>query len=223
MGRPYPPGRPGFYRSFLSGAWNRDAMTTFLPHFLPQPPIMVIGAGPWAGAYLLRMCLAAPRAICFGRFARGEPLPLAAGDYLYIGSAQGRARHAPLLRRINRHLLRCAPGTAQRLYPIWQAFLTEQKLRLPAPPKRLHWHIDYLLDQPVCDVTQVLLMPSSHPVEHRLTEVLEAVPGVRPVAPGLGASDHPGHTHLLHWQGTGDGWDRLLADLPSLASSAGAA
>ncbi|MCC6166608.1 MAG: hypothetical protein IT329_05210, partial [Caldilineaceae bacterium] len=64
--------------------------------FLPQPPIMVIGAGPGAGAYLLHMRLAAARAICFGRFARGEPLPLAAGDYLYIGSAQGEAHHAPL-------------------------------------------------------------------------------------------------------------------------------
>lgn len=191
--------------------------------FLPQPPIMVIGAGPGAGAYLLHMRLAAARAICFGRFARGEPLPLAAGDYLYIGSAQGEAHHAPLLRRINRHLLRRAPGAAQRLYPAWQAFLTEQKLRLPTPPKRLHWHVDYLLDQPVCDVIQVLLMPSSRPIEHRLTEYIEAVPGAWPVAPGLGASDHPGHTHLLHWQGTPGDWNRLLADLPSLASIEGAA
>lgn len=185
-----------------------------------QPPIVVMGAGPWAGAYLLTLTLSAACAVRFGRFAQGKPLPLAPGVYVYIGSAQGAAQRMPLLRRIHRHLIRTAPRPPQRIVADWQAFLTQQKLCLPAPsPKRLRWHIDYLLEEPACEVVQVTLIPSSHAIEQRLTEVLETLPGMQPAAPGLGASDHPGHTHLLQWQGTQTAWDNWQHALPSTVTS----
>lgn len=182
----------------------------------PDSPILVIGTGAWSGAYMLKLALAAGLRLRFGRFAGGRPIPLTAGDYLYVGSAQGPGRHAPLIKRVSRHLQRTAPRPPQQLWGQWQEFVRQQGIPLAVPaPKRLHWHIDYLLDEPVCDVTQVILLPSPSPIEQRLAEELEAMPAVQPAAPGLGATDHPRHTHLLRWQGTQAGWHRLLDDLVS--------
>lgn len=182
----------------------------------PDSPILVIGAGAWSGAYLLKIALSTGLRLRFGRFAGGKPVSLAAGDYLYVGSAQGPARNAPLIKRVNRHLLRTAPRPPQRLWDQWQAFVSRQGIRLAAPsPKRLHWHIDYLIDELVCEVDQVILLPSALPIEQRLAEQLEAMPAMQPAAPGLGATDHPRHTHLLRWEGSQAGWHRLLEDLSS--------
>lgn len=182
----------------------------------PDSPILVIGAGAWSGAYLLRIVLSAGLRLRFGRFAGGRPIPLAAGDYLYIGSAQGAERHAPLIKRVTRHLQRTAQRPPQRLWDQWQAFVSRQGIHLAAPaPKRLHWHIDYLLDELVCDVAQIILLPSPLPIEQPVAEQIEAMPAVQPAAPGLGATDHPRHTHLLRWEGTQADWHRLLADLAS--------
>jgi Uri superfamily endonuclease len=71
---------------------------------------------------------------------------------------------------------------------------------LPARPpavKRLHWHIDYLLDEPGVALAGVWAWRTAESLEGALAGWLAAQPGVVPLAAGLGASDDRGRTHLL--------------------------
>ena len=184
-----------------------------------QSPIVVLGSGPWAGAYLLKINLVTALSVRFGSFMRGAPLALAPGHLVYVGSAQGRG--APLLARVRRHLTRTASQPPQPLWPEWQAFLARQNVRLgKQSAKRLRWHIDYLLDDPAAQITQVVLLPASQPIEQPLAAHLEAMACTTAPVTGLGASDHPGHTHLLGWHGSTEDWQSLLATLSVLAEKA---
>lgn len=177
--------------------------------------IVVIGTGPWAGAYLLRIEVSAALCVRFGRFANQEALTLLPGAYLYVGSAQG-SRGAPLLNRVARHLRRTPSRPPQFCWEDWIAFLAGQNVSLQPPsPKHLHWHIDFLLDEPAAQVKQVILIPSPRAIEQPLAQYIEGLTCTAPPAVGLGASDHPGHTHLLRWQGTQTEWVSLLDDLPA--------
>lgn len=171
----------------------------------------------YGGVYVLHVRLAAPRAVVFGRFHGGQPISLPAGDYLYVGSALGG-----LVGRLLRHATRSSVRS-----PALQRALGRQKERAKAldyepkaPPhairdelaarlaaaglparlpavKRLHWHIDYLLDEPDAELIGVWAWRTAEPLEHALADWLAAQPGVVPLAAGLGASDDPGRTHLL--------------------------
>jgi Uri superfamily endonuclease len=66
-----------------------------------------------------------------------------------------------------------------------------------APPRRLRWHIDYLLDERDAELIGVWGWRTAEPLESTLAGWLAAQPGVVPLAAGLGASDDPGRTHLL--------------------------
>ncbi len=187
----------------------------------PQLPITVIGAGPWSGAYLLKIEVTAALAVSFGRFAQGRPVCVAPGSYLYIGSARSNNDlAAPLLARVTRHLQRTPPRPPQRLWAEWQVFVAQHQAhtRTP-PPKRLHWHIDFLLDKRSAHVVQIVLIPAAQPMERWLAESMEALDCTAPLAPGLGASDHRGHTHLMRWQGTDAAWAAMRQDLAALAAA----
>jgi len=66
--------------------------------------------------------------------------------------------------------------------------------------KKLHWHIDYLLDSlPAGSVVQVWAFPNPGPSEHDLINALLNLPGCNPVANGFGSSDcrQGCNTHLV--------------------------
>ena len=177
-------------------------------------PIIDIGSGPAAGIYLLRIVAQAAQSIVFGRFRHGQPIVVQSGQYLYIGSALD-ARGAPsLAHRVLRHLTRTNGQPPQLLRDQLAAYFAIQ----PPKEKRLRWHIDYLLDhaqvhvdanRDVAHYAPAIISP----VKRRSRDHLNQLPFCHPVAPGLGASDHPGSTHLLTWCGTHDQWRQTLARL----------
>jgi Uri superfamily endonuclease len=164
------------------------------------------------GTYLLWLTVAAPVAVVFGRFQGGQPVLVPAGNALYVGSAMGG-----LAARLLRHATRCA-GPPQ---PIRAAMLAEfPALGLtngrchPPSGKKLHWHIDYLVEETAVTLTHVLLIRRPQRLEETLAHCLAAQPQTFLIAPGLGASDaHRGGAHLL---GVNEG--SLEAVLPCLRS-----
>ncbi len=187
----------------------------------PEVPSAIwVGARilPW-GAYVLRIALGEDVKVVFGRFRGGAPIPLPAGDYLYVGSAMGK-------RRVLRHA--CRSGQAPP-HPIWMSLQRSlrrdlQEAGFPTefhrlPPKRCFWHIDYLLDRPEAELVQVFLVGSEQRLEASLARSLVADPHTRVVAAGLGARDSGQATHLL-WVEADEAWWRALASqLAALAQA----
>lgn len=169
--------------------------------------IKILGEDGPGGVYLLRIHLAKAVNLAFGRFRGGEKLLLEAGEYLYIGSAHGRRGAGTLANRLLRHATRSEPLPPHQIRRHLYSALVDQGLsgKLPTQ-KTLRWHIDYLLDLPESEVISVIAMRTTRKLEKSLAARLEADPATHPVAPGLGASDHPGHSHLLHFNGDKDWW-----------------
>ncbi len=171
-----------------------------------QGPVHVIRCrdaipGVWSGGYVLRVVMTADASFAFGRFRGGEELRLLAGEYAYVGSAVG-AGGAPLAARLIRHATRTGPRPAHAIRDRINAALGGCQREDAARPKReggkkLHWHVDYLLDRPEAEIAGVVALVSARRVELELCRLLEEDPALRPVAPGLGASDHAGGTHLF--------------------------
>lgn len=171
-------------------------------------PISIIGGESLSGTYLLRLRVEREIAVRFGRFRPAQPAVMVpAGDCLYVGSA---------MRGLGARLLRHAGRTdASTLQPI-QAEMAEVLMAAglvkgtrPFPPKRLHWHIDYLLERPEVELTHVIALRSSLRLETAVADWLVQDPAVFIIAPGLGARDDPGRTHLLGVQAAEDWWQRL--------------
>ncbi len=106
-----------------------------------------------------------------------------------------------LASRVLRHALRSGDGVAHGLY---EPLLAEiRKVGLvsdcfhPSAQKKLHWHIDYLLDETAVLLTHTILIRSQERLEASLGAWLLAQPETCVLVPGLGASDVKGHTHLL--------------------------
>ncbi len=156
------------------------------------------------GVYVLRIRVAEPLALSFGRFRGGRPVAVAAGDYLYVGSALGRRGAGSPAGRLLRHTTRSGdrPPHALRaalLDALRAAGLAAPDL-LPPSGKRLHWHIDYLLDETAAELTGVSLIRTATRLESELAHRLAEQPGVAPLAAGLGAADLSGETHLFACQ-----------------------
>jgi Uri superfamily endonuclease len=158
----------------------------------------------------------------FGSFRGGELLQVERGTHAYVGSAMGRNGSASLTRRLLRHATRSAGKPAHPIRDeLLDAFRRHSQnsacsLTLPAG-KRLHWHVDYLLDQPTVDLTDVLAVRCTARLETALADLLLADPNVRPVALGLGASDAPGKTHLLKTPANAQWWHALASRVFLLA------
>lgn len=159
--------------------------------------VLDLRGGPQAtGVYLLHIRLAQSGAIRFGRFRGGQPVAVAAGDWLYVGSAMG-AGATSLAGRLLRHATRCPPAPPHECRDALCKSLAAAGLASALPAhKRRHWHIDYLLDEPAAELVHVWAARSEVRLEAALAEWLSAQPRCRPAAAGLGATDHPGHTHL---------------------------
>ncbi len=159
------------------------------------------GAASQGGTYLLRLRVRQPLRVKFGRFQQGRPIAVPPGDYLYIGSALAQKGASSLARRLLRHASRSGSRPS---HPI-QATLLRQFAILelgPAslqPPvsKKLHWHIDFLLDEAAVELTAVYLMRFTMPLEAPLARWLAQLPTTALLVAGLGGTDDPGGTHLL--------------------------
>ena len=162
----------------------------------------------WGGSYVLRLQVHTDLSVSFGRFRGGEPIAVPVGSYVYVGSA---------LRGLGTRLLRHAArseSAPQAIYPLLHRQLQVWGALSPGwQPRRktVRWHVDYLLQETAVSLTHVLALRSQRPLETQVARLLLADAAIRPLAPGLGASDDPGQTHLLRIPDGLDCWHRLSA------------
>lgn len=179
--------------------------------------ITFLGDQCYTGAYVLWIRVATGLRLAFGRFQGGRPVNVPAGAYAYVGSAMGRRGAPALAGRLLRHATRTSdkPPQAIRAAMLDQfaaAGLATGTLRPPAT-KRLHWHIDYLLDEMAVVIEEVTVVRTAARVESRLARGLAAAQGSAPLAPGLGASDMPGETYLLRLPDESLDWRGRVASI----------
>ena len=134
------------------------------------------------------MDVAEPITVSFGRFRGGEEIRLATGAYLYVGSAMG-GMASRLLRHASRRDVR-------HPHPIMPALTAHFGRTAATTPKKLHWHIDYLLEKTAVSLTRAFLIYSSHRWENEAAAFLQSANQCEPIAPKLGASDGYG-SHLF--------------------------
>ena len=150
------------------------------------------------GVYLLEIALSQTVTLTFGRFQQGRHFTLPASHYLYVGSALGQRGATTLAGRLLRHATRTVDQPPHVIRPALQYALQQVGLAAKLPrQKRCHWHVDYLLDQPAAQLTQIYALRTAQPLEATMAAQLAADPATRLVAAGLGASDHPNATHLF--------------------------
>jgi len=164
-------------------------------------PVTFWGNDSQRGTYLLWMRAREETVVSFGRFRGGLPVTIAAGRYVYVGSAMGRSGATALAGRLLRHATRAGgqPPHAIRDAMV-KSFATVGLGNPPLRPpslKRLHWHVDYLLDEPAVALERVAVIRAEARLESVLARQLAALPGASPLLIGLGAGDAPGETHLL--------------------------
>lgn len=183
---------------------------------MPKTPVAILGADDLGGVYLLRIRLARGARLRFGRFQGGRPVSLAAGEYIYVGSALARPGAAALARRLLRHATR-ASGGSHPVRPVLLQALRDAGLASAAirPPmtKRLHWHVDYLLEHRAATLVGVVALRTSVAREDDLAALLAAESKARMVARGLGASDAAGPTHLFGVPADTTWWTGLIDQL----------
>lgn len=161
-----------------------------------------------AGTYLLHVELGQPTQIIFGKFQEGRVWEMPAGSYVYVGSALGDRGAMTLPRRLMRHASRSASRPPHPIRAeLAQAFANVGLARLAQPPqraKRLYWHVDYLLDDVAANLADVAVIGDGWRRESEWAQWLAAQPSLHLIAPGLGARDLPGETHL--WRLPEAGW-----------------
>lgn len=158
----------------------------------PALPVIVLGPGGASGSYLLRIRVAEPVEVVFGRFNQAQPVAIPSGDVIYVGSALGGRLGSRLMRHATR-----SDGSGQAIRPKLHAALRSCDIRARVPSgKRRHWHIDYLLDHPQASLAGVYAIRDPRRLESHLAAWLDVEPHTRPLAPGLGGTD-TGATHLF--------------------------
>jgi Uri superfamily endonuclease len=170
------------------------------------------------GSYLLLIDLSAPVQVSFGRFMGGREIPLDRGCYLYVGSALGsRPGSFPLASRLLRHASRSGerPPHALRERLVQQLESSGFEPKRGISCKRLHWHIDYLLDIPEAELAHIVMVMGPSRLEHPLAELVASTPGASPVAERLGAQDAAAGTHLFRIDNPAELLERLKAGIES--------
>lgn len=180
-------------------------------------PVLIWGEDVASGAYVLRIGVERPLHVRFGRYHGGRAVAVPAGRFVYVGSAMGRKGSTTLARRLLRHATRSGARPPHGIRDILlgrlrETGLAEAGVRPPAT-KRLHWHVDYLLDEGAARLEAVLAIRSLQRGEERLAELVRRSPHTAALAPGLGAADAPGDTHLLRLKGDEEAWRDLLRTL----------
>lgn len=186
----------------------------------------ILGEKEKQGTYLLFIELHEPASIAFGSFRKGRPLFLPAGSYLYLGSALGRRPGAePLARRLMRHASRSGGRRPQTILNELFKLLLKHSLAgqatLPPIEKKLHWHIDYLLDLPDTSIFHIVILRSPEKLEPSLAAWLESCPETTVPAARLGAQDTRNSTHLLLCHNPEKLLVRLRSSLPDMLQISG--
>lgn len=174
-------------------------------------PVMIAGDESLGGVYVLRLRLARAVAVHFGRYRQEEPVLVPAGECLYVGSAM-----RGLGVRLLRHAGRTDANRPQSIRVKMAELFVEAGLmqgQRPFLPKRLHWHIDYLLERPEVTLTHVIALRTAVRLETAVAHWLLDEPVTFVFAPGLGARDDPGGTHLLGVRAAESWWARLPQQL----------
>ncbi|NTW53733.1 MAG: DUF123 domain-containing protein [Chlorobaculum sp.] len=183
----------------------------------------IFGQNSRQGSYILSIRLDTGIEVSFGKFRNGAAIELEPGNYLYVGSALGGAKgRFPLASRLLRHASRSDSKPAHAIRSALLDLFVSWGYRQPSAQrdKKLHWHIDYLLDCKEAEIGHVFLFPGASRLEPQLAELLAATPGASPIADRLGAQDATSGTHLLRidelakvverleaWWGTRKEWD----------------
>jgi Uri superfamily endonuclease len=158
------------------------------------------------GTYVLRFHVRSALEVAFGRFRAGRPVAVPAGPGLYIGSAMGQRGASTLANRLLRHATR----TDGSVHPVHAELVAAYALPATPRPKRLGWHIDYLLDRPEVQLVAVLACHGASALEYTWADALNASPHAIVLAPGLGATDHRQASHILGWRADDAAWRALL-------------
>ncbi len=140
-----------------------------------------------------------------------------AGYYVYIGSAMGRKGSSSIQNRLIRHATR-RNGKHQGILGLLrkQLFISTQ-LKSPTIPaqysKKLHWHIDFFLENHNTSIKKIYVIFTSQPLEEKLSLFLNSHNAFAPIEKGLGASDmkYP-LTNLLHANSALEKIDRIIMD-----------
>lgn len=168
--------------------------------------------GP-GGVYLLRIQVAKNASIRFGRYRVGGLVEVRAGEYVYVGSAQGQRGSTTVASRLLRHTARTASKPPHLIQSVLADRLQSEGLEGAKPKgKSMHWHVDYLLDLETVEISHVIAFCSKAKIEARLAAMIEAMPETIVFAPGLGASDQTVSTHLLRVEADEKWWNNV-ADL----------
>ena len=177
--------------------------------------VMLLGDNVPCGTYVLRLNVHTTRQVIFGRFNQGKPVTIAAGDWVYVGSAMGQRGSASLARRLIRHATRTGDRPPHALHPVLiNAFGSDSP---STRQKTLRWHIDYLQECLEVNLTHVIAIRSITRLEAKVAAMVAQ--HARVIEPGLGASDAPGQTHLLRLTAGDTGWDTLVSSLQTWFSS----
>ncbi|MEI7825678.1 MAG: DUF123 domain-containing protein [Chlorobiaceae bacterium] len=175
------------------------------------------------GSYILLIRVSRPFELAFGKFQQGKLFTIPEGDYIYIGSALGGGkRGAPLVRRLLRHASRSgnlaphAIRTAMTTLFQTKDFMETDAIELSE--KKLHWHIDYLLEHQEAEIDHIIIIRNPLRLEKKLSELLEPLPETFPIAPGLGAQDSRNSTHLLRLTNRARIFEVLRKEIPGMTT-----
>ena len=174
----------------------------------------IFGQNSRQGSYVLLIALERDIEVAFGKFRKGEPIELEPGNYLYVGSALGGAKgRFPLASRLLRHASRSGGQPAHAIRSALLDLFMSWEYRQPGSQgtKKLHWHIDYLLDRPEAEIAHVFIFPGEERLEPQLAELLAAMPETAPIADRLGAQDAASGTHLFSIDDVANLVERLKA------------
>jgi Uri superfamily endonuclease len=160
----------------------------------------IFGQNSRQGSYILLIWLDKPIRVSFGKFRKGAMLELQPGHYLYVGSALGEKKGGfPLASRLLRHASRSGDQPAHAIRSTLLDLFLSWGYRPPVRQsgKKLHWHIDYLLDREEAEIAHVFIFPGTERREPQLAELLTTMPETSPIADRLGAQDAASGTHLF--------------------------
>ena len=184
------------------------------------PSIVIIGDDSQAGTYILRVHLKENITLKFGRFKKGKLISLPIGDYVYIGSALSEKGATSLARRLIRHATRTGD---KRPHPIREKMINRfiecglgPRDLLPKHGKTLYWNVDFLLDLPSVELTNIFAIRSAERLENSLAKRLEQDSQTEIIERGLGANDAPGATHLLRIRENRMWWASLTDKVKSV-------
>jgi Uri superfamily endonuclease len=162
----------------------------------------IFGKPAHGGTYVLLVHVSKPLELAFGRFQGGRVIAVPEGDYIYIGSALGGKRAGnPLAQRLLRHASRSDGknhhAIRKSVENLFYDPATSHRNHISTGGKKLHWHIDYLLDCTEAEIDHIIIIQSPRRLEENISGLLGSLEETSLLAYRLGAQDSRRSTHLL--------------------------